>query len=110
MYMYERRKDIDQTDDAMKGRSSRSKDVFEELFHSNIRDITGYVARRVPTDGVDEVVAQVFTTAWRRFADVPPPPESQLWLFGVARRSVLDFRRSEDRAVRLRSKLIQLPI
>ena len=82
-------------------------DGFDRLFAENFRDITGYVARRVPGGGVDDVVAKVFTVAWRRFRQVPPPPDDRPWLFGVARRCVDDERRSDGRQERLRLRLVQ---
>ena len=40
------------------------------------------------------MTAQVFAVAWRRFEQIPPPPTDRLWLFGVARRTIADYRRS----------------
>ena len=48
----------------------------------------------------DDVVAEVFTIAWRRFDDIPadaPVP----WLYGVARNVVRNHRRGEQRRARL---------
>jgi RNA polymerase sigma factor (sigma-70 family) len=78
---------------------------FESHFATHFREITGYVRRRVPTADVDDVVAQVFTVSWRRFAQVPPPPEDRLWLFGVARRCVSEAKRRADRHRRLATRL-----
>ena len=79
---------------------------FERVYSLLLRDITAYVARRVPRDEVDDVVAKVFLVAWRRFEQVPAPPEDRLWLFGVARRCVAHHLRSSLRQGRLRLRLV----
>ncbi len=79
---------------------------FERAYSLHLRAITAYVARRVPRDEVDDVVAKVFVVAWRRFDEVPTPPEDRLWLFGVARRCVAHHLRSSLRQGRLRMRLV----
>jgi DNA-directed RNA polymerase specialized sigma24 family protein len=74
---------------------------FETFYNAHYLRISGYVRRRVPEHEAADVIAQVFTVAWRRFEQVPPPPEDRLWLFGVARHSVADYRRSWLRRLRL---------
>ena len=76
---------------------------FETFYNAHYLRISGYVRRRVPEHEAADVIAQVFTVAWRRFEQVPPPPEDRLWLFGVARHSVADYRRSWLRRLRLHS-------
>lgn len=80
---------------------------FEALYNAHYRSISGYVHRRVPEHEAADVIAQVFAVTWRRFEHVPPPPEDRLWLFGVARRSVADYRRSGLRRLRLHARLVQ---
>jgi RNA polymerase sigma-70 factor (ECF subfamily) len=66
---------------------------FEALFRSVAPELLGYVRRQGAVD-VEDVVADVFTTAWRRRADLPPPDLRRAWLFGTARRLLLaDARR-----------------
>jgi RNA polymerase sigma factor (sigma-70 family) len=79
--------------------------AFENLYSLLYRDIASYVSRRVPRDEADDVVAKVFTVAWRRYERVPQPPEDRLWLFGVARRCVADNHRSGVRQLRLNTRL-----
>jgi RNA polymerase sigma factor (sigma-70 family) len=85
--------------------SDQRKTDFERAYSLHLRDITAYVARRVATEEVDDVVAKVFVVAWRRFEAVPAPPEDRLWLFGVARRCVAHHLRSALRQGRLRMRL-----
>jgi RNA polymerase sigma factor (sigma-70 family) len=54
---------------------------------------------------VADVVAEVFTTAWRRLDDVPPAPEARLWLYGVARRVLAGHRRGKERFGRLIARI-----
>jgi RNA polymerase sigma-70 factor (ECF subfamily) len=52
-----------------------------------------------------DIVAETFGVAWRRIGDVPPAPESRLWLYGVARRILANQRRGELRRRRLSDRL-----
>jgi RNA polymerase sigma-70 factor (ECF subfamily) len=81
--------------------------AFEALYTAHYQAIAGYVLRRVPADEADDVIAQVFTVAWRRFDNVPPAPADRLWLFGVARNSVADQQRSQRRRLHLHARLFQ---
>jgi len=82
---------------------------FEALYTGSYQEISGYVRRRVPPDAADDVVAQVFTVAWRRFGQVPSPPQDRLWLFGVARNCAAEHHRAATRRLRLRTRLSQEP-
>lgn len=82
---------------------------FETLYMGSYQEISGYVRRRVPPDAADDVVAQVFTVAWRRFGQVPSPPQDRLWLFGVARNCAAEHHRAATRWLRLRARLSQEP-
>jgi RNA polymerase sigma factor (sigma-70 family) len=83
---------------------------FEEIYAANCGPILGYVLRRTdnPDDAAD-VIAETFLTAWRRLDAVPPGDEARLWLYGVARRVLANYRRGERRravlADRLRTEL-----
>jgi RNA polymerase sigma factor (sigma-70 family) len=78
---------------------------FEAFYVAHFQEIAAYVRRRVPAEDADDVVAQVFAVAWRRFGSVPAPPQDRLWLFGVARNSVADQQRSARRRLRLHARL-----
>jgi len=88
---------------------SHREESFERLYTACYRDITAYVARRTTASDVGDVVAKVFAIAWRRFERVPEPPDDRLWLFGVARRCLSDYQRSDNRQVRLRARLAREP-
>ena len=84
-----------------------SEAEFEALYTAHYQAIAGYVGRRVAAHEADDVIAQVFAVAWRRFDHVPAPPADRLWLFGVARNLVAGQRRSERRRLRLQARLSQ---
>ncbi|UBU12773.1 RNA polymerase sigma factor [Nonomuraea gerenzanensis] len=84
---------------------------FEEIYMAHYPAIATYVRRRSTSpDDIADVLAETFTTAWRRLNDVPPKPEqARLWLYGVARRVLANHFRAEERrtalAVRLRGEV-----
>jgi hypothetical protein len=50
----------------MRDRGVRER-TFEALYAAHYQAIAGYVLRRVAAHEADDVIAQVFTVAWRRF-------------------------------------------
>ena len=78
---------------------------FGDFYVAHRDAVANYVRRRVDDIDSGDIVAQVFSVAWRRFAVVPAPPEDRLWLFGVARRMVADHRRSTLRRSKLHRRL-----
>src|SRR5213075_274525 len=52
-----------------------------------------------------DIVADVFTVAWRRIDDVPDGREARLWLYGVARNVLSNHRRVRWRQDRLTDRL-----
>lgn len=80
---------------------------FELLYKEHFQAVYAYCLRRVPTGEVNDLVAEVFTTAWRRMGDVPTPPEDRLWLYGTARRTVSQNHRGRFRAQRMLASLRQ---
>ncbi|MFC0005717.1 RNA polymerase sigma factor [Micromonospora siamensis] len=81
------------------------EDLFRQVYAANFERILVYALRRVaqPEDAAD-VVAEVFLVAWRR-RDIPPEPETRLWLYGVARRVLANHHRGTLRRERLGDRL-----
>lgn len=53
---------------------------------------------RLDPNDVDDAVAATFATAWKRREDSPNGPEHyRAWLYGIARREVLNHRRASRR-------------
>jgi RNA polymerase sigma factor (sigma-70 family) len=91
---------------------------FRALYEDNYARILGYALRRtVSAEDAADVVADTFTTAWRRFDEMPGAPalscaastrpcidEATLWLYGVARRTLANHRRK----VASRSAVIEM--
>lgn len=83
---------------------------FEELYTAHYPAVSAYVRRRTDSpDDMADVIAETFTTAWRKLSEVPAGDEARLWLYGVARRTLANHFRSEERrtalALRLREEL-----
>jgi RNA polymerase sigma-70 factor (ECF subfamily) len=79
---------------------------FHDLYQANFRPVQGYAVNRLgAADDVQDVVAEVFTIAWRRLADIPPPPADRFWLYGTARRVIARRHRSAGRLRNLLGRL-----
>lgn len=79
---------------------------FRERYAQTYGDVLRFVQRRCHPTHAEDVAAEVYLVAWRRYADLPADHgERRAWLFGVARKILANARRSEDRrtavAVRL---------
>jgi RNA polymerase sigma factor (sigma-70 family) len=77
--------------------------AFDELYRRYGGAVRAFVHRRVPRDGADDVVADVFLTAWRRLGEVPD--DALPWLLGIARGHVANRRRGERRRQALHRRL-----
>ncbi|MFT4262149.1 MAG: sigma-70 family RNA polymerase sigma factor [Nocardioides sp.] len=80
---------------------------FRALYDANFDGLLGFALRRsaTPEDAAD-VVSETFLTAWRRLDEVPDA-DARLWLFGVARHTLANRRRSTIRRDRLGTRLRQ---
>jgi RNA polymerase sigma-70 factor (ECF subfamily) len=86
--------------------SDTDEDRFRALFEAEARGVLGYALRRVEDrEDAADVVAETFSVAWRRIADVPAGAEARLWLYGVARRTLANQRRGTSRRRRLSARL-----
>jgi RNA polymerase sigma factor (sigma-70 family) len=80
-------------------------EIFAAAYREHYWAVSRYVARRLDgrTSEVEEVVAEVFTVAWRRRADLPEAPLP--WLYGVARNCLANAVRGYGRRRRLVDRL-----
>lgn len=79
------------------------------LYQQHRPAIDAYCRRRgVPAEAVADVLSDVFLTAWRRVSDIPADAELP-WLYGVARRVVLNHQRSSRRRTRLGARMASQP-
>lgn len=77
--------------------------VFSEVFRALYPDVLRYLQRRADPAVAEDLAAEVFAVAWRRWADVPR--EVRPWLFGVARNLLAEDRRVQGRRRRLELRL-----
>lgn len=70
---------------------------FEALFRANHRAVLRYAQRRSDPDTAEEVAAETFAIAWRRFDSVPAA-EPLPWLLVIARNVLANRRRAAQRA------------
>lgn len=77
---------------------------FTDLYGAHYRKVLGYVQRRVDSQATaQDLTEEIFLVAWRRLETVPPEPEAEYWLYGVARNVVSAHRRK----VRNRSRIFR---
>jgi len=81
--------------------------AFTELYKAHYGAVRSYASACVPNSEVDDIVADTFVVAWRRFADMPDD-WARGWLIGVARNVVRGRRRTSRRATNFVEQLINL--
>ena len=80
---------------------------FEGLFVRHGPTIHRYLARRVGSDGADDLVADVFLAAFRgRSRHNPESASARPWLFGIAANLLAQHRRDEARHWRLLASVV----
>jgi RNA polymerase sigma factor (sigma-70 family) len=69
-------------------------------------DLLAYFRRRVDVEDAADLLAETMVTAWRRRADLPVGAEGgRMWLFGIARNTLLHHHRGEVRRWRLADRV-----
>lgn len=82
-------------DESGSGRDNERRHEFGVLYSAYAGCVLGYALRRVPRADAEDMVGDVFLTAWRRLADVPADPLP--WLLATARNVLRNQRRSDHR-------------
>jgi RNA polymerase sigma factor (sigma-70 family) len=77
----------------------------EALYAEHAGAVLAYARRRTSVGNADDVLAEVFMTAWRRLDEIPAHP--RVWLLGVARRVLANQRRGQGRQSALQSRLAE---
>jgi RNA polymerase sigma factor (sigma-70 family) len=73
------------TDGELIARSLRASELFAEIFDRHHAAVHAYAARRAGVDAADDVLADVFLTAFTLRTRFKPSAESALpWLYGIA--------------------------
>ena len=61
-------------------------------------DLLAYLQRRVGQDDAPDLLGETMVIAWRRLRDLPEDGErARMWLFGIARGTLLNHARGERR-------------
>lgn len=81
---------------------------FAALYAAHYGALYAYGSRRVGPDAADEIAAEAFLVAWRRFDDLPS--DVLPWLYGVARNVVLRHRTKTGRHLRTLETLHRAPV
>lgn len=81
-------------------RRARFEAVVDEVFDPLQR----YIRRRIEHDRADDVLSDVLMTAWRRLDDAPSD-RLLPWCYGIARRTLANARRGQQRHLRLVQRL-----
>jgi RNA polymerase sigma-70 factor, ECF subfamily len=79
---------------------------FADAWNRDGPRVAAYARRHVPPDDVQDVVAETFLQAWRRWDAVPSPPIA--WLIGTARKVIGNSRRAVRRRDALHDRLVLL--
>ncbi len=80
-------------------------DAVADALHANASDLLRYLQRRVGEEAPD-VLGETVLVAWRRARDMPADAtQARMWLFGIARMSVVGQGRDASRRLRLAERL-----
>ncbi len=77
--------------------------AFTACWHRDAPRVAAYAGRHTLQPRVEDIVAETFAVAWRRWDDVPDPPLP--WLIGTARNLLSEDRRALARGRRLEDRL-----
>lgn len=78
-------------------RSSNERALTEALTAAS-GDLLAYLQRRVGLDDAPDLLGETMVVAWRRADEVPRDAErGRMWLFGIARGTLLNHARGERR-------------
>lgn len=86
-------------------RRSRSRALTEAL-QSCAPDLLRFLSRRVPAEDAADLLGETMMIAWRQVENTPTDDaEARMWLFGIARGTLLNYARGERRRQALASEL-----
>ncbi len=87
--------------------ASRTSSDFRLAFDQHYRDILAYAKRRAVPADAEDIAAETFTIAWRKWNSAPPDA-IRPWLFGIARKVLANSRRGSRRQDRVAAKITSL--
>lgn len=80
---------------------------FDAVVRASVDPLRRFLARRTDAETADDVLADTYLVAWRRFEDIPDEPLP--WLYGVARNCLANAERGVRRRARLAARLAEEP-
>jgi len=83
---------------------SSNEGAFVALYSQHYRALHDYASLRCPAADIDDVLADTFAVAWRRFAHIPAGME-RAWLFGVVKNVLHSRHRASRRIDALHTRL-----
>lgn len=83
---------------------------FEDLYDKHRLEVLAYCTRRLGRIDAADACSETFLVAWRRLDDVPPPPKTLPYLYGIAGKVVSNQFRSLRRRGRLDARLTALGV
>ena len=84
--------------------------LFRHLYESYYGHVFAYCHRRANADSVDDLVADVFLTVWRRLADAPTGEAELGWLYRIAYHHAGNLWRGASRQKKLGERLESIGI
>jgi RNA polymerase sigma-70 factor (ECF subfamily) len=89
---------------------ARRRRAFHLLYETHERAVLAFALRRTTTSAdAEDVAAETFIVAWRRFDQLPATGAPLPWLYGVARKLLANQRRGADRRQRLDARIAEQP-
>lgn len=73
---------------------------FDEVFAAEFASLHGFIARRLGRSIADDLTAETFAIAYRRWGDLDPSRPVRPWLFGIASNLIRHQWRKERRMLR----------
>ena len=90
--------------------SSAEQQRFEDLYEKHRLEVLAYCTRRLGRIDAADACSETFLVAWRRLDDLPPPPKTLPYLYGIAGKVVSNQFRSLRRRGRLDARLTALGV
>ena len=83
---------------------------FESIYEEHRLPVLAYCVRRTRSADAADACSETFLVAWRRIDDIPPPPETLPYLYGIAGRVLSNQLRTMHRRSRLDAKISNLGV
>jgi RNA polymerase sigma-70 factor, ECF subfamily len=73
---------------------------FDQVFEAELEQLHGFIARRLGASAADDLTAETFATAYRRWDALDPSRPTRPWLYGIASNLMRHHWRKERRMLR----------